>query len=71
MLSKAEMKACLVVKGNRESIRREVRSLLDDFHAHAGRFITAPSNSIMPETPVENVWWLFEAIREFGDRRGR
>lgn len=55
-----------LVNGNRESIRREVRTLMDDFHAHEGRFIAAPSNSIMPETPVQNVWWLFEAIREFG-----
>jgi len=41
---------------------------MDDFRAHEGRYIAAPSNSIMPETPVENVWHLFEAIREFGGR---
>ncbi len=55
-----------LVRGGRESIRSEVRSLLADFHAHEGRYIASPSNSIMPETPVENVWTLFDAIRELG-----
>ena len=57
-----------LVNGDRESIRREVKSLMDDFHAHEGKYIASPANSIMPETPVENVWSLFEAIREFGGR---
>ena len=32
------------------------------FQPHKGRFIYAPSNTIMPETPAENVRVLFEAI---------
>jgi hypothetical protein len=55
-----------LVQGDAESIRAEVKSLMDGFRAHEGRFIAAPSNSIMPETPPENVWALFEAIRELG-----
>ena len=55
-----------LVHGTRESIREEVKALMDDFHAHDGRFIASPSNSIMPETPIDNVRHLFEAIREFG-----
>ena len=55
-----------LVRGGRESIREEVRSLMADFHAHEGRYIAGPSNSIMPETPVANVWTLFDAIRELG-----
>jgi len=58
-----------LVQGDRESIRREVKSLMENFHAHEGKYIASPSNSIMPETPVENVWWLLEAIREFGDKK--
>lgn len=55
-----------LVNGNRESIRREVKSLIDDFHAFEGKYIASPANSIMPETPVDNVWSLFEAVKEFG-----
>jgi len=55
-----------LVEGARDSIRNEVRSLIRDFRGHDGKYIISPSNSIMPETPVENVWTLFEAIREFG-----
>jgi len=58
-----------LVNGNRESIRREVESLMENFHAWEGRYIASPSNTIMPETPVENVWTLFDAIREFGNQR--
>ncbi len=39
---------------------------MDDFHAHDGKYIASPSNSIMPETPIDNVRHLFEAICEFG-----
>jgi uroporphyrinogen decarboxylase len=56
-----------LVNGNRESIREEVQSLMTNFRAFEGRYVASPSNSIMPETPVENVWTLFDAIREFGD----
>lgn len=55
-----------LVTGNRESIRAEVQSLMENFHAFEGNYMASPSNSIMPETPVEHVWMLFEAIREFG-----
>ena len=58
-----------LVNGSRESIRGEVKSLMTNFHACDGKYIAAPSNSIMPETPVENVWTLFDAIREFGNQR--
>ncbi len=55
-----------LVSGTRASIRDEVKWLMDNFDAHSGGYIAAPSNSIMPETPVENVWHMCEAIREFG-----
>ena len=41
---------------------------MNSFRAWEGRYIASPGNTIMPETPVENVWVLFEAIREFGSR---
>ncbi len=55
-----------LVKGTRESVRDEVRQVFSDFHAHEGKYIASPCNTIMPETPVENVWALFEAFDEFG-----
>jgi len=55
-----------LVQGTRKSIREEVKTLMDDFHAHDGKYIASPSNSIMPETPIDNVRHLFEAICEFG-----
>ena len=59
-----------LVNGTRESIRAEVESLIHDFHAFDGRYIACPGNSIMPETPVENVWAMLKAIGESG-RQGR
>ena len=35
------------------------------FKVFDGRYICMPSNTIMPETPVENVWTLFRAMKEF------
>ena len=55
-----------LVNGNRNSIREEVRTRMTNFHAFDGKYIASPSNSIMPETPAENVWTLFDAIREYG-----
>lgn len=51
-----------LVTGTPASIRQEVEELTRMFQPHKGRFIYAPSNSIMPETPVVNVAALFEAI---------
>lgn len=59
-----------IVTGTRESIREEVRQLMRFFRAHEGKYMASPCNTIMPETPVENVWALFEAIREFGRCQG-
>jgi uroporphyrinogen decarboxylase len=48
--------------GTPDSIRREVADISGLFTPHEGKYIYAPSNSIMPETPVENVCALFEAM---------
>lgn len=55
-----------LVKGTRESVHDEVKGLMEMFHADEGKYMFSPCNSIMPETPVENVWSLFEAIRTLG-----
>lgn len=51
-----------LVMGTPETVRREVERLTEMFQPQKGRFIYAPSNSIMPETPITNVAALFEAI---------
>ena len=58
-----------LVTGTENSIRKEVQSLIKNFHAFEGKYIISPSNSIMPETPVKNVWTLFNAAHEFGNRK--
>ena len=55
-----------IVHGNRESIRDEIRTLFANFDARNGNYMASPCNSIMPETPIENVWAMMEAIEEFG-----
>ena len=54
-----------LTKGTPETIWREVENLTEWFRPSQGRFIFAPSNSIMPETPVENVSALFAAIDHY------
>ena len=54
-----------LTEGTPETIRQEVAELTELFQPSKGRFIFAPSNSIMPETPTENVAALFEAIDHF------
>ena len=56
-----------LIKGIPESIREEVRSLIKMFNAFEGRYICSPSNTIMPETPVENVQALFKAMKELSN----
>jgi uroporphyrinogen decarboxylase len=58
-----------LVNGTRDSIRDEVQKMMTDFSAHDGKYVASPCNTIMPETPIQNVWALFEAIREFGARK--
>jgi hypothetical protein len=55
-----------LVHGTRESIRDEVKTMFDNFRAWEGKYMASPCNTIMPETPVENVWTLYEAFDEFG-----
>ena len=54
-----------LINGTTASIREEVSSLMKMFKVFDGRYICMPSNTIMPETPVENVWTLFGAMKEF------
>ncbi|HIQ21122.1 MAG TPA: hypothetical protein EYH34_07800 [Planctomycetes bacterium] len=50
-----------------EEIRQEVHRLMDEV-GRGGGFVIAPCHNIQPDTPLENVLALYEAIAE---RRGR
>ncbi len=46
-------------------VRDQVRWLIDTLGSPFGNaYVLAPSNSLMPETPVENLVALFEACHE-------
>jgi uroporphyrinogen decarboxylase len=48
--------------GTPQSIESEVKEITRLFHPSKGQYIFAPSNTIMPETPPENVRALFKAM---------
>jgi uroporphyrinogen decarboxylase len=52
-------------RGTPDQVRAEVERLCDIL-GPGGGFILAPTNNIMPETPVENILALYGASRETG-----
>jgi len=52
-------------QGTPAQVRAEVARLCQVL-GQGGGFILAPTNNIMPETPVENVLALYEAVQEVG-----
>jgi uroporphyrinogen decarboxylase len=56
----------LIIEGAPERVRAETRRVLDIMKPGGG-FIASPSHDyVLPETPVENVLAVYEAIREHG-----
>ncbi len=51
-----------LTQGTPETVAREVEDITKLFEPSKGKFIYTPSNSIMPETPTENVRAMFDAI---------
>jgi uroporphyrinogen decarboxylase len=56
----------VVIEGTPESIRRDVRKVIEIMKPGGGYVAGASHDSILEETPVENVVAMFDAIREFG-----
>jgi uroporphyrinogen decarboxylase len=54
-------------QGTPDQVRAEVARLCHVL-GQGGGFILAPTNNVMPETPIENVLALYEAIQEVGPR---
>jgi len=55
----------LICYGEPEQIRQAVREAMDNAK-HGGGFIMGTSDSIRPESPIENIQAYFDAAHEFG-----
>jgi uroporphyrinogen decarboxylase len=62
----------VLIEGTPESVREATRDTLGILKPGGGYVAGASHDCILPETPVENVVAMFDAIREFGEygRRG-
>ncbi len=56
----------VLIEGTPESVRRQTREVLEIMKPGGGYVAGASHDTILEETPVENVLAMFEAIREFG-----
>jgi uroporphyrinogen decarboxylase len=56
----------VLIKGTPEYVRRQTREVLDVMMPRGGYVAGASHDSILEETPVENVLAMFDAIREHG-----
>jgi hypothetical protein len=56
----------VLIRGTPESVREETRKILDIMKTGGGYVAGASHDYILEETPVENVFAMFDAIAEFG-----
>ena len=56
----------VLIDGTPESVRKDTREVLDIMKPGGGYVAGASHDTILEETPLENVLTMFEAIREFG-----
>jgi len=56
----------VLIKGDPESVREKTREVIDVMKPGGGFVAGASHDTILEETPVENVVAMFDAIREFG-----
>jgi uroporphyrinogen decarboxylase len=56
----------VLIKGTLELVRRRTREVLEVMKPGGG-YVASPSHDcLLPETPVENVVAMYQAIREYG-----
>ena len=56
----------VLIDGTPETVRRKTREVLEIMKPGGGYVAGASHDWILPETPVENVVAMFDAIREYG-----
>jgi len=54
-----------MVNGTPDDVKRELHTLVDLFGSHHGGYIASTSHTMMPETPLDNVIALYEALTEY------
>ena len=59
----------ILINGTPEHVRRKTREVLEIMKPGGGYIAGASHDSILEETPVENVVAMFDAIQEFGRYR--
>lgn len=57
----------ILIEGNPESVREDTRKVLEIMKGTSGYIAGASHDTILEETPVENVLAMFDAIHEFGE----
>ncbi len=59
----------VLIEGTPETVREKTRETLEIMMPGGGYVAGASHDTILEETPVENVLAMFDAVREFGDLR--
>jgi len=54
-----------LIRGSPKEIKNEMKHLIKIFGRHNGGYIINTSHSIMPETPLDNIVALLEAVLEY------
>ncbi|MDO8587041.1 MAG: uroporphyrinogen decarboxylase family protein [Armatimonadota bacterium] len=54
-----------LIRGTPEDVKREVDDLVDLFGRFNGGYIAGTSHSVMPETPLDNVVAMYEAVLQY------
>lgn len=58
----------LLPSGSPQEVEREIQRLIGLLSRPEGGYIAAPTNSIMPDTPLENIEAMFRAAWRYGGR---
>jgi uroporphyrinogen decarboxylase len=56
----------VLIKGTPDSVRAQTHDVLDIMKPGGGYIASASHDTILEETPVENVVAMFDAIEEYG-----
>ena len=59
----------LLLNGTPEQVRAETRRILQSGIMRGGKFVMKEANNLPPGVPLENMWAMYEATREFGKYR--
>ena len=56
----------ILIKGSLATVRQKTREVLEIMMSSGGYIAGASHDTILEETPLDNVLAMFDAIREFG-----